>query len=524
VLYRIAGVKTLWSEISYEFGFAWEPMGDKEQVIFVGLEVWSDSGWTKVLRLIRHRTTKNVLRVTTESGCVDVTSDHSLLTAGGQVVRPSQVRIGDTLLHADLPPAKQKLMDFASMPPKLAMAVTAHLLSGGTTGDKVVSIENLGSTPPGSYVYDLETESHRFSAGVGRLVVHNTDSIFVSFPGVKDLEKAFEALVLLCKAVTQSFSPSVIALQPEKAMFPLEMVGKKKYIFNQFEGGPKAKPKLSYKGVELARRDNCGLVIDCMSEVVDCLMLRNSPALAKEALNRTLREILVDKVDINKLVVSKNITKADYKVKPLHVIVSERMVARDPSYDLTGPGEKVPYVIVRRDGRVLADRAEDPLYAITHGYQIDSEYYVRNQLAGPMSRVFMFVDMDPGEKQWLKGMEKKIRDAEFLHQVSPEKIALMVKDRKSLIESLRKKKEQELFGPGALQRFTKKVTAGSRGIGAFFKPLKQTDDLEDVARLAATLKAKCDACRGMPSDELSCAARDCPVLLARAMAMQALKK
>ena len=31
------------------------------------------------------------------------------------------------------------------------------------------------------YVYDLTTSNHHFSAGVGRIVVHNTDSIFMAF-------------------------------------------------------------------------------------------------------------------------------------------------------------------------------------------------------------------------------------------------------------------------------------------------------------------------------------------------------
>lgn len=31
------------------------------------------------------------------------------------------------------------------------------------------------------YVYDLETENHHFAAGIGRLVVHNTDSVMVDF-------------------------------------------------------------------------------------------------------------------------------------------------------------------------------------------------------------------------------------------------------------------------------------------------------------------------------------------------------
>ena len=31
------------------------------------------------------------------------------------------------------------------------------------------------------YVYDLTTENHHFAAGIGNMIVHNTDSIFFKF-------------------------------------------------------------------------------------------------------------------------------------------------------------------------------------------------------------------------------------------------------------------------------------------------------------------------------------------------------
>jgi len=38
-----------------------------------------------------------------------------------------------------------------------------------------------------TYVYDFETENHHFSAGIGQLVVHNTDLIWVGTGGVKSV-------------------------------------------------------------------------------------------------------------------------------------------------------------------------------------------------------------------------------------------------------------------------------------------------------------------------------------------------
>ena len=65
--------------------------------------VWTEQGFTKLVRVIRHRTTKNIFRVLTHTGCIDVTEDHSLLGPHGDKISPSNLRIGDQLLHNELP-------------------------------------------------------------------------------------------------------------------------------------------------------------------------------------------------------------------------------------------------------------------------------------------------------------------------------------------------------------------------------------------------------------------------------------
>ena len=69
------------------------------------VRVWSDGGWTRLERLVRHAydPAKGLVRVLTHTGLVDVTPDHSLVTANGQPVKPGEVAVGDVLLHADVP-------------------------------------------------------------------------------------------------------------------------------------------------------------------------------------------------------------------------------------------------------------------------------------------------------------------------------------------------------------------------------------------------------------------------------------
>ncbi len=67
------------------------------------LEIWTDVGWSKMRYIMRHKTQKDLFRVMTHTGCVEVTEDHSLLDADARKLTPKDVFIGKTLLHNDLP-------------------------------------------------------------------------------------------------------------------------------------------------------------------------------------------------------------------------------------------------------------------------------------------------------------------------------------------------------------------------------------------------------------------------------------
>ena len=43
------------------------------------------------------------------------------------------------------------------------------------------SIKSMEEIPYEGYVYDLTTDNHHFAAGVGNMIVHNTDSVFFKF-------------------------------------------------------------------------------------------------------------------------------------------------------------------------------------------------------------------------------------------------------------------------------------------------------------------------------------------------------
>lgn len=67
------------------------------------IEIWTETGWSKIRYLMRHKTLKRLYRVSTHTGIVDVTEDHSLLNEAAQEITPNQIAVGMKLLHHNLP-------------------------------------------------------------------------------------------------------------------------------------------------------------------------------------------------------------------------------------------------------------------------------------------------------------------------------------------------------------------------------------------------------------------------------------
>jgi DNA polymerase elongation subunit (family B) len=205
----------------------WVDYRDKQQARPQGLEVWSDEGWTPVLHVIRHATDKEIVRVVSPVGFVDVTVDHSMLTELGQEISPRDLVVGGRLMARPLPrlltdgdseadvlggltqEVVARLVEALGHPwdpaDQLGMAqvvLIARAMGRGVhfmeqpdghfrlevssyVAASVSRVYSLGSSP--RTVYDLETACHHFAAGPGELVVHNTDSVMVELLVDRDL-------------------------------------------------------------------------------------------------------------------------------------------------------------------------------------------------------------------------------------------------------------------------------------------------------------------------------------------------
>jgi len=76
---------------------------DKEKIDIRGqdeLKVWCGEphGWQALRKIIRHKVEKDIFRVATRNGVIDVTEDHSLLSPSGKKLRAGDVNAGDSLM------------------------------------------------------------------------------------------------------------------------------------------------------------------------------------------------------------------------------------------------------------------------------------------------------------------------------------------------------------------------------------------------------------------------------------------
>ena len=80
---------------------------EKQQKYIENYQIYTSDGWSDINRVIRHKTTKKIYRITTHTGMVDVTEDHSLLDENKTIIKPKDTKIGMKLLH-NYPKFKKK--------------------------------------------------------------------------------------------------------------------------------------------------------------------------------------------------------------------------------------------------------------------------------------------------------------------------------------------------------------------------------------------------------------------------------
>ena len=256
------------------------------------------------------------------------------------------------------------------------------------------------------YVYDLETDVGHFHAGVGCMIVKNTDSVFFS-PKIRDIEtniiKTDKDALIMCIEIGQLAGEAICKILPEpeeqvyeKTLWPFIILSKKRYVGNLYETDPD-NPKQKSMGIVLKRRDNAKIVKIVVGGIVNKILNERSNEGAIEYTKQSLKKILKNEFPIDKFIISKTL-KGTYKdrTRIVHAILADRIAKRDPG-NKPDVNDRIPWVYVITKGKVelQGDRVEDPGYVIKNKLEIDYLFYITNQIMKPSLQFLEIISKNP---------------------------------------------------------------------------------------------------------------------------------
>ncbi len=365
---------------------------EKQQTTF-NAQIWTSNGWANIVRVIRHKTQKKIYRILTHTGCVDVTEDHSLLDENLNKLKPTEVSVGTKLRHCS--PFKNSeefnednkittlifnMNEYSKLDIQkkyielrkngyyvyfensdndncLLMSYSYSLFYNIEDENKIIKILEIRKTDFDEYVYDIETTDGTFQAGVGQMIVKNTDSVFINFtdhikqqnPGKEftEYELLVESIQMGIKAAKNinSHMKAPQNIEYEKTLWPFVIFSKKRYFGNLYEHDPQEyKPK--YMGIVLKRRDNAPVVKTIYGGVLDIILNKRNIEASKQFFIKSVEDLMQGKVNINQLVISKTL-KADY-ANPnqiAHKVLADRMGERDPG-NKPQSNDRIPYCYI----------------------------------------------------------------------------------------------------------------------------------------------------------------------------------
>jgi len=393
---------------------------------------------------------------------------------------------------------------------QLALKVSANSVYGitGATVGKLPCLAIASSTT--SYGRQMiektkaEVESkYTISNGYShdaQVIYGDTDSVMVKF-GEKELKKTMELGREAAEFVSSKFI-TPIKLEFEKVYFPYLLINKKRYA-GLYWTNPDKYDKMDSKGIETVRRDNCRLVQTVIETVLRKILIDRDLDGAQDYVKETISSLLQNKIDLSVLVITKALSKSDYTAKQAHVELAERMKKRDAGSAPT-LGDRVAYVIVKgAGGSRNYEKSEDPIFVLENNVPIDTKYYLDNQLANPLGRIFEPILGEKKANSLLQGDHTR-----SISVAAPTVGGLMKFAKKTL----------------TCMGCKKPLVSTSESAGAVCENCRPrlgelyTKQLNKVSELEVRfgrLWTQCQRCQGSMHSEVLCSSRDCPIFYMR---------
>jgi hypothetical protein len=355
-----------------------------------------------------------------------VTDDHSLVLCNGDEISPKYVSIGTELLHCPIETTTQLniyenftfeqdckyfsndwsyLSKLAVIAQRSGMKIRIDAHEDSVVSltiqkqfENTIKIQKMQEIKYDGYVYDLTTENHHFAAGIGNIIVHNTDSVFFTFNledpktgekvrGPKALEMTIEIAQDAAALCTRFLKPPM-ELSYEKTLMPFILLKKKRYVGMLYETDP-SKGKLKYMGLSIKRRDSCDYLKDVYGGILNILMKENDIMKSVEFLNRCLGELVAGRVPMDKLTITRALSS--YYKNPqtiAHRVLADRIGKRDTG-NKPKPGDRLKFVFFDNPGAKLqGDKIELPEYITAENLKIDYAHYITKQLMKPLQQLY----------------------------------------------------------------------------------------------------------------------------------------
>ena len=390
-----------------------------------GIEVWSDKGFTKINKFIKHKTNKCIYRVITPDGFVDVTEDHSLLDYHANILKPSEViRFKTQLLTSNLPldvhtnginpyiispdkfficNSQAEALRYYAIANSLGYDVNIDFLINRYVilikkrpqnkflgNNLVLEIKNLGIID--DYVYDLETENHHFQAGVGKLVVHNTDSVFVRLWNIPKTEYARIPQIAkeMENYINKQFEGTVMHIEVERMLISFHKAKKQYACIYISKTGEIIFDidKMYIKGMAPVRGDRIEILKEMLKQIVFRIIKGDSFKFVALYILDVVQNVLSGRVPAEKLYsimkvgVSYKSDNARMKVFADKLRKSGRPVV---------PGEKLRFVTIvetHKDQKLGNRSVLDDVYEKDpDNYELDYKYYVRQNIAKQIDEI-----------------------------------------------------------------------------------------------------------------------------------------
>jgi DNA polymerase delta subunit 1 len=334
------------------------------------------------------------------------------------------------------------------------------------------------------------------------VIYGDTDSVMVKF-GYDDLETCMKMGEEAAGYVSTKFL-NPIKLEFEKVYFPYLLINKKRYA-GLYWTNPKKFDKMDTKGIETVRRDNCRLVSNVITKVLELILEKRDVPEAEAYVKQTIADLLQNRIDMQQLVITKALSRQDYANKQPHVELAERMKKRDAGSAPT-IGDRVAYVVIKTAGTKAYEKSEDPLYVLEHNLPIDTKYYLENQLSNPLTRIFEPILGERRAKELLTGAHTRTVSVAAATTGGLMRFVKKVETCKGCKTALPKNNQGALCSnckPKAGQLYSEALAA-----------------LNSLEIKFSRLWTQCQRCQGSLHQDVLCANKDCPIFYMRKKAQK----